>query len=497
MVRNYCGLLLTLLIVLSSCSATKSVPVSTKLSPSALREDFAILKGILEESHPSLDWFAPKDSIYHFFDNQYESLKDSMAIFDFKHFISATLSPIKCAHTSCSFSRYHLSGNKNSQGVIYPFHLRAIGDTLVTANVIDTTVNHNFIRGTIIKKINNVPGDEIISTLKNYVQSDGYNENGKISQLNGNVILTAYFYQIIARDSVWNIEFINRFGQTESASFKVKKTVKTDRTTEKVSKDTTTAPRPDLPKLNSYRSLQIDTSLSSGFMTINTFKNDGNLDIFFRRSFKTLRKNNIRYLVIDLRRNTGGLMSSTTKLLSYVKDSAFHMAQEAYGIKRTSSYKKYITNYWKNRIIHLFSTKDDKGLFHLKFYEKHTFRLKKKNHFDGQIFVLTGGLSYSASAIFAQKMKGQSNVTIIGEETGGGAYGTTAMGSYKVLLPNSKIYVNIPLYRLIIDSTLQEVGRGVQPDISLPVTLMDFRLKRDPVTLYLKEYLTNLRMDQK
>ncbi|WP_126972156.1 S41 family peptidase [Gynurincola endophyticus] len=497
MIRNYCGLLLVLFIFLSSCSATKSIPVSTKLSPSELREDFAVLKGVLEESHPSLDWFAPKDSIYHFFENQYESLKDSMTIFDFKHFISATLSPIKCAHTSCSFSGYHLSRSNNSPSVVYPFHLRAIGDTLVTANVTDTTVNQNFIRGTIIKKINNIPGNEIISTLKNYVQSDGFNESGKISQLNGNIILTAYFYQIIARDSIWNIEFVNRFGETESASFKVKKPVKKDSTVKETPKDTSSIPKPALPKLNSYRNLQIDTSLSSGFMTINTFKNDGNLDIFFRRSFKALRKNNIQYLVIDLRRNTGGLMSSTTKLLSYVKDSSFHMAQEAYGIRRNSSYKKYITNYWKNRVIHLFSTKDDKGLFHLKFYEKHTFRLKKKNHFDGQIFVLNGGLSYSASAIFAQKMKGQQNVTIIGEETGGGAYGTTAMGSYKILLPNSKINVNVPLYRLIIDSTLQQTGRGVEPDIALPVTLMDFRLKRDPVTLYLKDYLSNLRVDQK
>lgn len=478
---------------LGSCSISKNIPVTTKLSPSQLQEDFSIVKGVLYESHPSLNWFTPQDSIDLVFSQQEQLLTDSMSILNFKHFISYTLSSIKCAHTSCSFTKHHLN-RTNNNGFVYPFLMSIIGDSLVTRTVNDSITNQNFIRGTIIKRINEYPAKEIIETLKHYVQTDGNNESGKIYQLNGGSILNSYFQQIMSRDTIWNIEFINRFGNTETANFKLTRPIKKDSSEKTVKKDTTTRSTPII-SLNNIRSLQIDTSLSSGFMTINSFKGGGGLNSFYRKSFKKLQENNIQYLIIDLRRNGGGLMSTTSKLLRYTKDSSFKMVEENYGITRKSSYRKYIPNYLKNRMINLFASKEKDGYYHLTFHEKTTIKPKKKNHFKGEIFVLTSGYTYSASAIFAQKLKSQSNVTIVGDETGGGSYGTTAMAIYKLELPNSKIAVNVPLYKIIIDSSLVEEGRGVIPDVYLPTTLNDFRMRRDPVINYLKEFLTKSSVD--
>ncbi len=39
---------------------------------------------------------------------------------------------------------------------------------------------------------------------------------------------------------------------------------------------------------------------------------------------------------------------------------------------------------------------------------------------------LIGGNSFSATSLFAQSVRPEENVTIVGEETGGGAYGNSA-----------------------------------------------------------------------
>ena len=73
----------------------------------------------------------------------------------------------------------------------------------------------------------------------------------------------------------------------------------------------------------------------------------------------------------------------------------------------------------------------------------------KKNHFDGHLYVLTGGNTFSAATLFAKTVRDQENVTIVGEETGGGAYGNTAWLIPEVVLPRTKVRFRLPLFRLL------------------------------------------------
>ena len=113
--------------------------------------------------------------------------------------------------------------------------------------------------------------------------------------------------------------------------------------------------------------------------------------------------------------------------------------------------------------------KDDK--YHFGYFERHYFKPKKKNHFDGNVYILTGGNSFSATTLFAQTVKPQDNVVVVGEETGGGAYGNNAWLIPDLILPVTGIRVRLPLFRLVIDKDLPKDGRGVQPEvISVPTT---------------------------
>ena len=78
---------------------------------------------------------------------------------------------------------------------------------------------------------------------------------------------------------------------------------------------------------------------------------------------------------------------------------------------------------------------------------------------------LPGGNSFSATCLFAGALKGQSNVTLVGEETGGGYYGNTAWMIPDVTLPATRVRFRLPRFRLVVDRERQKDGRGVMPDV--------------------------------
>ena len=58
---------------------------------------------------------------------------------------------------------------------------------------------------------------------------------------------------------------------------------------------------------------------------------------------------------------------------------------------------------------------------------------------------------------------------MVGEETGGGAYGNSAWLIPDVTLPETGVRFRLPLFRLVIDKNYPKNGRGVQPEVkSLP-----------------------------
>jgi C-terminal processing protease CtpA/Prc len=111
------------------------------------------------------------------------------------------------------------------------------------------------------------------------------------------------------------------------------------------------------------------------------------------------------------------------------------------------------------------SRKREDGKYHFGYFERHYYHPYSRLHFDGQVYILTGGNSFSATCLFAGALKGQSNIELVGEETGGGYYGNTAWMIPDVTLPVTKVRFRLPRYRLVIDRNRQKDGRGILPDI--------------------------------
>lgn len=90
------GLLLIFsLFLFYSCSVSKPSITERKYSPRKLREDYKIFRGALEESHPGLYWFTPKNQIDSVFESGYAGINDSMTERQFRTLLLKTITPIR------------------------------------------------------------------------------------------------------------------------------------------------------------------------------------------------------------------------------------------------------------------------------------------------------------------------------------------------------------------------------------------------------------------
>jgi C-terminal processing protease CtpA/Prc len=212
--------------------------------------------------------------------------------------------------------------------------------------------------------------------------------------------------------------------------------------------------------------LQLDSASHSAFLTLNTFERGYHLRRFFRTTFRTLREKQVKNLVIDVRTNGGGDAGISTLLTRYLIDRKFKTADSLYTVRWHSPYDKYIQHGMIYDLFTFFTSKrKPDGFYHYGKFERHYYSPMGNDHFDGSIYILTGGYSFSATCLFAGALKGQSNVTLVGEETGGGYYGNTAWMIPDVTLPVTGVRFRLPRYRLVVDRQRVKDGRGVLPDV--------------------------------
>lgn len=460
-------------ILLTSCVATKNKNYSfnQKYAATDVKEDIVLLKKILEANHPSLYWYTPKDSLDDFFNKTISSITDSLTETQAKNKIASIISKIKCGHTSVRFSKQFTDLAEKHRYPQFPLSIKTWKDSMVVLgryNLEDSVLK----RGTIITSINGRTPKQMLDSFFQFISTDGDATNFKSQVLSNN--FPAWYRNIFGTDSAYNISYIDSLHQQKTIRIKafapkIDTTKKKTDSTKTVVKQTTpkvSNKEKKLAQLLNYRSMNIDTSINTAYMRLASFSK-GKLRKFFRQSFKSLEKKKIANLIIDLRENGGGNVSLSTLLIKYLKDSDYKIGDTVAAASRKFEYKKYIQNwfgYWF--IMNLTATKNSDGLIHNRFFETNYFKPKSNFHFNGNIYIIQGGYTFSAATMFASSLKGQNNVTLVGEETGGGYYGNSAMHLPTIVLPNTKIKVGLPMYRLVMDKNRPK-GRGVIPDIEI------------------------------
>lgn len=484
-------LAITCLFVFSSCSSTRHCyNPDKKFAKEKIEEDFKIFRGLLQESHPSLYWYTTKDSLDYYFDNSFSRITDSMTEPQFRAMLSYTISKINCGHTSARYSKNYIRYLDTVRMKQFPLSIKFWDDSAVVyANL---NKKDNIIkRGTVLKSINGKPISYYRDSLFQFLSMDGHGIINKYQTLSNVGTFSGWYRNVFGVNDEFNIGYLNNkdeesktvikiFDPKKDSSFRqdLMNFKKTDRSVRRHNITSAT------------RELNFDTSLSTAYLTINTFISGKGTSGFIRNAFKELKDKHIKNLVIDVRNNGGGNVGISNLLTKFIIDHRFKLADSLYAINKKSKYGKYIGQYLWNRLsMTIIARKRSDGKYHFGYFERHYFNPKKHHHFEGQLYILTGGNSFSATALFANLLKDQKNVTLVGEETGGGSYGNTAWLIPDVTLPNTRIRFSLPKFRMVINSNKTKTGRGVMPDVPARTSLETIQKELDPKLQKVKELI--------
>ena len=490
---------LRLLFICICCSLLFSCAVSNKnynpekkFTRQELQQDYTLLRNILEQKHPALYWYTPKDSMNFYFDSLYNNIADSMTELQFGWKVLAPLTQkIRCGHTSFRMSDNWRQFVKDKVIPSFPLQLKIWGDTMVVVanqNKKDSVLKP----GTVISSINNQNSHEIIQTIFKYLPLDGYATNGNYIRISSN--FPYYHRNVFGIFKNYRVGYIDSAGNEKKIliplwSPKIDSTKKNKiEPFEKISKR-----QFKKMKIDDDRFLSFDSSLQTATLIINTFSSGAgrHLRSFIKKSFKQIEEQQSKNLILDLRSNGGGDINMYVLLAKYISNKSFKVADTAYSIsKNFSPYNRYIKNACLSNFALLFlSKKRSDGNYHFGYWERHLFKPKSNHHFNGKVYVLINGATFSASTLFCNTVKGQENISLVGEETGGGWHGNTGIFIPDITLPVTKLKVRLPFFRLVQYQHVPKNGSGVIPDISIPPTVEGIRKKQDRKMLIVKEWI--------
>ncbi len=171
----------------------------------------------------------------------------------------------------------------------------------------------------------------------------------------------------------------------------------------------------------------------------------------YKGIFTELKEKAIQNLIIDLRGNTGGLNEFADDIVPFIQKRP----SDSPLLKRTISWEERIRNY----------------------------RFPKASNvaFEGQIYALVNGRTYSAGSTLARYLKEYGDAVFIGEETGTRYEGFSAGSQEYVMLENTQIRIGIPRYHITFDPSEKQTtsNRGLLPDFLIQPTIEELLEETD------------------
>jgi hypothetical protein len=495
-----------LVVIVSSCMSTRQAHYTPeqKYSTQVLRKDFTLVREALEADHPSLYWYMPKDSIQYYFAQADSAITEPMTELEFRNLLAVTLAHIRCGHTGVRSSRmFDAYTSRRASPAQFPFQVKILPQAPdpELALVFNPYLKDSTFRpGDVITDINGVDAATLITRMRSYLSVDGYSYNFAYQRISGD--FPQWYQNVFGADSVFRVGIQRGGGSplpgaSQAAPLRFTASVKAY----DLQKDTSLAEALKIwemgapyrfsreEELERTRSLKIDSSGKLAVMELRSFA-DGVRKDFIRQSFRTLHRKKVSNLVIDLRTNTGGVISTAVLLARYLKRDDFVFTDSVYALTRKLAYKRYMDKSFLYQLGLTFLTrKKEDGYYHFRYFEGTRYHPVRKDHYEGHVYILTGGFTFSAASIFTANMKGAPGVTILGEETGGGNYGNDGVFITEITLPGTGLRVSLPLFRMIINHLSVKDGRGVIPDVEVVPTTADIRAGVDPKIRKVREMI--------
>lgn len=447
------------------------------LSPAELIADFDFMLKTLEETHPNLYAYIPKDEFIKETDEYRESISKPVSKPEFYKVLYKTIALIKQEHTMV-FGDAGFGEFKKDGGLSFPFKIIYFSDHIYIDQ--NYSSNSELTKGTELIAINRIPVTKIIEDFTSYLV---VRPNGYIAKT-----LAYHWSKLLWLEYGFSDKFVISYIPPDSDS--IRTTTLSGVKKEFILKDNT-------PRYKKDFEFRIEKGRSTAVMEINTFEFQfEEYDSLLRSSFKDIKENGIANLIIDVRVNHGGNGNLIGTLVDYLTDKPY-ITDAKSEVKTSEATKHCYTTYpvFVNAIEQARKAEDNSSDFMelvncflekpagtiTSFPQKITIPKENEYRFDGKLYVITSDETFSGGTGFSVIIKDNKIGYIVGNET---SDNPTDYGCIMLFeLPNTKINIqNSTQY------TVRPAGyddeRGVIPDFKVVPTYFDLMIGYDKVLNY-------------
>lgn len=436
-----------------------------------------MLQRALTELHPGLYRYNSPDSLALAYGQTMAKINYPMSDVAFGLVIRPYVGQVRCAHTSLTNSKERQRYLKQLRQPPLPVSVLVKGKRMfVSTRPLQTTGVAAYEE---ITSLDGTPTPELIRQFRPMVWGDGFTQTAHDGMLS--IVFPALYRATYGFRDTLSVGLTDSSGRERTVSIPAR-AMSARRLARNAKADTVRRQRLALPTrtILDRRGLRLSVVRQDSAVALLKIERfgDGSMRRSFAAVFDEIKRRHIRQLVIDVRGNLGGSAQTCRDLLRYVADRPFIFWDSTVANQRNARVegaKTWISGPFAYIDLHFRLRRDTNGNLQLPTYRR-VVRPHESDRYEGPILILTDGLSFSAAAIFPSLARQfNHNVKIVGRETGGGAFGCNAGQSFFVELPNTRMIVKIPAYRIRLPLPGRDNGRGVMPDYPVSYSLDDLR----------------------
>lgn len=457
------------------------------LQPSELKKDFQLLRTALEKTHAGLYAYTSEKEMNLVFEKMEKSLNQPMTSIDFFRKISELLKPIGNGHTLFIPQKEYMEAI-NNRLPRFPFAVYWHRENLyVLRNLSD---EKNIQPGTIIKTINGEKASDVYQELV-----DKYTRDGNINAFPREKVIIGFsrFYAIIkGTPEYFTMDLIDLEGKENQLKIKG---LSMSQIGEYYKKR-----YPNFKKKSDKLPLRFTINNGIGVLTVTTFskpdikKSGQNYKDFFEKTFETIKKEQLKNLIVDVRDNGGGYPEVVIDLHRYLSETPNYPHTVSHTITRNLPNQKYYKygfwEYLELRFAFRLRKQGDKYLV-TRGRKKNKTILSPKNVFKGNLKILFNANSFSATVSFLGLLKNDERGVFIGETAGGSPHQSTAWMFPEFILPHSKIRAIIPLVQTKTTLKFEDTNEGIVPHHFVRNSIEDVVEGKDAVMEFALELIRN------
>ncbi len=435
---------------LPSSSKANNLDYSKLIEPDRLKEDLDFLFKTIEEVHPNMYAYTSKEEFDPLREKLYESIDHLMNRLEFYKLAAPVVSTLKNGHTWLQppylqeFSRYYKGG-----GHIFPLEIRWDGPTAI--------VSKNYSRNSLplngqVLTINGRSAPEMFANFARLFAAEYRHPYPGKYKNNPNLLRFLLFLEY-GRSESWDLKIRSNDGKVNNYTIE---SVSATEIIAQEAKDNALASKFSYRHFPDYNAALLEIKSFGGKLKqFEVFRHA--FERFLNDGFRKIRQQKVTNLIIDIRDNEGGADNLVHRLMEYLTAKPYRLYEKT-EIK-ISAQSHATIEHIRRQVPDKFANKEEGDTVTI----EHSLRTPLANplRFTGQVFVLIGSQTWSASTIFASAVKFFHVGTLVGEETPDTPtlYGSSIM--FK--MPNSQLQFAVAS-KLLVCAGGKPDGRGVIPD---------------------------------